>query len=326
MAQLTAEELAKIERLNGILFPYADRRRKEMIARKGRFVHYTSAENALNIIRHRCLWMRNTVCMSDYREVLHGLDALRRFFGRDANRAAFTDALNECFQGVADEAITQFDQSLQANHLGTYIASISEHDDREDAHGRLSMWRAFGNSTARVAMVIKLDLALGKNAKLGAELSPVAYFTEQEFADEVNAVIANIRNNREFLQSIGRPWLLTTVRLMLISAMVGLKHEGFHEEREWRIIHAPWRHTEAHIPSSIETVGGVPQRIFKIPLQNDAEARLTGLDPNELLDRIIIGPTQYPFAMYEAFATALTEVGVVDAAKRIVISQIPVRT
>jgi hypothetical protein len=47
MAQLTAEELAKIDRLNGILFPYADRRRKEMIARKGRFVHYTSAENAL---------------------------------------------------------------------------------------------------------------------------------------------------------------------------------------------------------------------------------------------------------------------------------------
>lgn len=53
---------------------------------------------------------------------------------------------------------------------------------------------------------------------------------------------------------------------------------------------------------------------------------MTGLDPNELLDRIVIGPTPYPFAMHEAFASALTDAGVVDAGKRIVISQIPVRT
>ena len=58
----------------------------------------------------------------------------------------------------------------------------------------------------------------------------------------------------------------------------------------------------------------------------DAEAGLTGLDPNELLDRIIIGPTPYPFAMYEAFASALTDAAVVDAGKRIGSSQIPVRT
>ena len=45
-------------------------------------------------------------------------------------------------------------------------------------------------------------------------------------------VIANIRHNRELLQSIGRPTLLATVRVMPISAMVGLKHEGYHEERQ----------------------------------------------------------------------------------------------
>jgi hypothetical protein len=326
MAQLTAEELAKIDRLNGILFPYADRKRKEVIARKGRFVHYTSAENALNIIRHRCLWMRNTVCMSDYREVHHGYDALRRYFGDSANRDTFAAALNGCSPGIAEEAIAQFDQAVTANQLLTYIASISEHDDREDTHGRLSMWRAFGNSTARVAMVIKLDLALGKNTTLGAELSPVAYFTDQEFAHHLNGVIANIRDNQQFLQSIGRPWLLATVQIMLTSAMVCLKHEGFHEEREWRLVHAPARHTDKHLRPSIESVAGVPQRIFRLPLKSDAEAGLTGLDPNELLDRIIIGPTQYPFAMYEAFVSALTDAGVVDAGKRIVISQIPVRT
>jgi hypothetical protein len=105
-----------------------------------------------------------------------------------------------------------------------------------------------------------------------------------------------------------------------------LKHEGFDEEREWRVIHSPTRHSPEHIRSSIELVAGVPQRIYKIFLRSDAEAGLTGLNPDELIDRIIIGPTQYPFAMYDAFVSALSDVGVSDAANRVTISQIPVRT
>jgi hypothetical protein len=124
------------------------------------------------------------------------------------------------------KAIAKFDQALQNTQLQTYITSISQHDDREDAHGRLSMWRAFGNATARVAIVIKLDLGFGKNLSLGAELSPVAYFTDQELAHELNTVIANIQDNQEFLRSIDRSWLLATVHTMLASAIVCLKHEG----------------------------------------------------------------------------------------------------
>jgi hypothetical protein len=271
--------------------------------------------------------MQNTVCMTDYREVHHGYDALRRYFGDNANREVFTTALNGCSVGLAEEAIAKFDQALQNTQLQTYITSISQHDDREDAHGRLSMWRAFGNSTARVAIVIKLDLELGKNLSLGAELSPVAYFTDQELAHELSTVIANIQNNQEFLRSIDRSWLLATVHTMLASAIVCLKHEGFDEEREWRVIHSPARHSATdHIRSSIEVVAGVPQRIYKIMLRSDTEAGLTGLNPDELIDRIIIGPTQYPFAMYEAFVSALADIDVADAAKRVFISQIPVRT
>jgi hypothetical protein len=59
-----------------------------------------------------------------------------------------------------------------------------------------------------------------------------------------------------------------------------------------------------HVYSSIEVVGGVPQRVHKIPLRSDAAAGLTDLALNELLDRIIIGPTQFPWAMYEAFVSS----------------------
>jgi hypothetical protein len=39
----------------------------------------------------------------------------------------------------------------------TFITSIFEHDDSDDLHGRLSMWRALGMSTARVAIVFKVS-------------------------------------------------------------------------------------------------------------------------------------------------------------------------
>ena len=151
----------------------------------------------------------------------------------------------------------------------------------------------------------------GKNMTLGAELSPVTYFTEGEFASELNAVVANIAANQEFLQSIDPAMLQAQLHAMLVSAMVCLKHEGFHEEREWRVIHSPARHPGEHIHSSIEVIGGLPQRVYKVPLRSDTEAGLTGLNPSEMIDRIIIGPTQYPFAMFDAL---------------VLISQIPVRT
>jgi len=88
--------------------------------------------------------------MSDYREVNHGLDALNRYFGNALSKQAFDDALNGCCGGLAEEAFRLFNRWWQTTQLQTYITSISEHDDREDVHGRLSMWRAFGNSTARV--------------------------------------------------------------------------------------------------------------------------------------------------------------------------------
>jgi hypothetical protein len=270
--------------------------------------------------------MRNTTCMSDYREVSHGHDALNRFFAIDGSREAFHAAVNGCFPNLAEETLWHLAQSRQTAQLQTYTTSISEHDNREDAHGRLSMWRAFGSSSARVAMVIRVDLDIGKNISLGAELSPVAYFTDQEFAIQLNKVIANIRENQEYLRGIERQVLQAQLSAMLASAAICLKHEGFHEEREWRVIHSPTRHSAEHIQFSIEVIGGLPQRVYKIPLRSSAEAGITGLDPDELIDRVIIGPTQYPFAMFDAFVSVLTDAGVREAANRVVISQIPVRT
>ena len=85
-------------RLEGVFMPYA-RRQRDGLYDSGakpaaRFVHYTSAEAALKIIESKRVWMRNTTCMADYREVQHGFEILQRFFSDEKIKKEFYAALD----------------------------------------------------------------------------------------------------------------------------------------------------------------------------------------------------------------------------------------
>jgi hypothetical protein len=234
--------------------------------------------------------------------------------------------LNECQPGIAEEVLNVFNQLWQNTQLNVYLASISEHDRNEDFHGRLSMWRAFGDGTgARVALVFKLPMLVQADPVLPLILGKVGYFNDQQLANELDTVINNIRNNREFLGNLPRQTLIGSTFGMLLTHVVTLKHEGFHEEKEWRIIYFPTLMPSDHIESSIQVVGGIPQRVYEIPLENNAAAGIA-LGVVDLLDRVIIGPSQFPIAMYDAFVEELNKAGVRDTRSRVFASQIPVRT
>jgi len=94
--------------------------------------------------------------MSDYLEVQHGLEIIKKFFFDKKKADSFIAALDACSPGVAGEAIEAFNRRENDIYLSTYIASISEHDEKEDSHGRLSMWRAFGDNSVRVGIVFRV--------------------------------------------------------------------------------------------------------------------------------------------------------------------------
>jgi hypothetical protein len=79
--------------------------------------------------------------------------------------------------------------------------------------------------------------------------------------------------------------------------------------------------------SSIKVIGGVPQRIYELPVDETVAPTLAGLEFSRIFDRLIIGPSQYPLPMCEAFAAALTKAGVPQepAKQRLFISGIPIR-
>jgi Protein of unknown function (DUF2971) len=324
-------EIQTAIRLEGIFMPHArkqrdDHHRKESNEVGARFVHYTSAENALSIIRSKRLWMRNATCMSDFREVEHGFDILRNFFSVLETRNTFVTALDLCAPGAAMEALTRFDQWWPNIRSRIFVASLSEHCSKEDRHGRLSMWRAFGNSPARVAIVIRVPKFSGAAVAMNLIFSPVAYLTEEEARDVLNEVVRNIGQNVEFLRSIDRQVLVAMVFNMVLAAVTCLKHEGFSEEQEWRAIYSPLHAPSDLMESSTEVIGGVPQMVYKIPLDATKSPIVAEIDLFTMFDRLILGPTSYPLAMADAFVDALRSAGVADAEHRVFASLIPIRT
>lgn len=333
---LTPELIELSVRLEAIFMPQSKRQRDAAYAKlkqsgnfqedeELRFVHYTSAEAALAIIRSKRVWMRNTTCMSDYREVQHGFDILSKFFADKSKTAAFVSALDACVPNAAQEAINLFNRWWTGIRFSTYITSISEHDKSEDLHGRLSMWRAFGGNAVRVALVLKVPRVSQGSLALNLLFSPVAYLTEEEVHAVIQEVIHNVRLNCDFLARVDRAVIVHSVFYVFVAAVTCLKHEGFREEREWRAIYTPKLRPSPLMESNIETVATVPQLVYKMPLDVTASPYLADLDFVRIFDRLIIGPSSYPWVMFESFAAELAKAGVSDPTNRVWNSNIPIR-
>lgn len=327
---MTPEQIELNMRLESIFTPSARRLRDAIYSKpeNARFVHYTSAEAAMKIIQTKRLWLRNIKCMSDYSEAQHGYTLLNEFFHNEANKTEFVSTLDSCLPSVALKAVAKFDEWWRDIQFNTYVASISEHDaPTEDRHGRLSMWRGFGGSkSARVAIVLRIPAISTATVPVNVFFNPVVYQNKDKVYAEIKEVIENVKNNREFLSSMDESRLIACVFNMLVSGVTCSKHEGFHEEREWRAIYIPRIWHSDFTERMIETIDGIPQIIYRLPLDATFSDNLAHLDFVSLFDRLVIGPSQYSFAQVDAFIEALIHAGVLDADKRVVFSGIPIRT
>jgi hypothetical protein len=323
-------------RLEGILMPEVRRQRNALYATNSnpRFVHYTRAEAALEIIKKKRLWLRNATAMVDFREVEHGFDFLSKWFNAGDNRARFVAAFDAVHPGAALEAITKFDEMWKRADFGvrgqTYIASVSVHDPSEDSHGRLSMWRAFGaDAAARVALVFNVPPLSGAADFLQCIFSPVAYLNEERAHQIIEEIIVNVGREQDLLRTVPYDRIVNLIYFTFALAAVCVKREGFREEQEWRIIYLPGFYPPPNPPlieREIVTIGGVPQPIYKFPLDARVAPEIASLDVAAMFDRLIIGPARLPFVMHQAFKETLEAAGVDDAASRVIASTIPIRS
>lgn len=306
-----------------VFFPHAARRGEAVLKNGHRFVHYTSAEVATSILKNREVWMRNSTTMNDFMEVEYGLQCLKAAYDGLPSQL-FNSVLSSCFSGAEDELRDRFNAWLPGMKAETYLTCFSEHSDSENELGRLSMWRAYGGQTG-VALVLNAAPFFDETDVLKAYSSPVGYFTQEGFASHFLEVAKSLEANRDVLILLGRERVFHVLFNVLRFSVQCTKHPGFQEEREWRVIYVPSMHPSDKIKTSVECVRGTPQVIYKIPLKNHPEEGLLGLEIPELLERIIIGPSQHPQVLYQAFFKLLKDAGVQYPQDRIVVSDIPLR-
>lgn len=321
------ENISKL--LEKIFMNYAVLKRQDFLYKKLKFVHYTSAENALSIIKNKEFWLRNAKCMNDYNEIQHGHEMLIRYFENSAsniNRARFIDVFDSIQKDIALKTFSKFDEWWNRVNYNTFIGSISEHMENESVFGRLSMWRAYGKNSAKAALI--LNIPLEDSASLGLEnvfLIPVSYFDENELEATLNCISANVASNLDFLKTVSVEKIENILFLTLVMLSVSLKHKGFSEEREWRVVYLPLLYGASSIKETIEVISGIPQKVCKIELVDCPEKGASGLGVEKLISEVLIGPTEYPSAIFDAFSDILGHAGVENAWERVKVSNIPLR-
>jgi hypothetical protein len=314
---------AEQERVMRIIFPHAMDERALVMERKAKFVHYTRAEAALNIINSKSIWLRKPQWMNDYREIEHGRECLIQAYRESPGGKRFAAAVDKAFPGIMTKITTVFDSWIGEYQRNTYVACLSIHDDAENYTGRLSMWRAYGNNVG-VALVVKSGPFTEVSGALGAYSSPVAYLHQDGVNAHFDRIASAIEGDLEFFKTHTEDHIQYMIHEAFRFAMICNKHPGFAEEKEWRVIYSPARDDKKILIKATEIIGGVPQPVFKIPLK--ALPGYEGIALPAFIDRVIIGPARFPEALRESFTTALEVAGVQDAGAKVVVSEIPLRT
>lgn len=304
-----------------------------------RMAHYTSAEAAISIIREGRIRLRNARLMNDDAEMVHALELMddhlgvslpqTREFWRSIDRytGGRAEELRKLYAGWSHNLVTR-----------TFITSVSEHDDDEDKPGeeigRLSMWRAYGGPVP-VALIVKASYLKSNTGALGAFSFPVAYWTADEakkcFAEVMGSFLALTPAELDVVPS---QEVFNGVFYGLQTIALSLKHPGFREEREWRIVYRPDfqpclqdENNEPLVKPDIATIKSIPQNVYWLPLKNSPRHGIEGIAPADLIDRVMVGPCPLDASLATQYALrqVLREAGIPDADKKVCASHTPFR-
>jgi hypothetical protein len=310
-----------MDKLGAIFHPYIREKRIGAQSSLQRFAHYTSADAATKILKNGEVWLRKSSVMNDFSEIEFGINCLLSAWNSPAG-TRFKNLLGKVSSTLPQEVEASFGNKIPAIRFNTFLSSISEHDEKENKLGRLSMWRAYGN----VALILNPAIFFVEtNNALQCYANPVSYHTLASFEVQFNEMVGRCEYDLDYLKGQGQAVLYTWVMFLLNQYAICTKHCGFSEEREWRILHDPSPIASPLIRKEVEVVHNVAQPVVKLKLENLPELGVSNLNIASLVERIIIGPTQYPTVQREAFATLLEQNGVTDPYSRIEMSDIPLR-
>jgi hypothetical protein len=220
-----------IYKLARIFQPYHNERAEKLNTPESTklFAHYTSAENALNIIKGRQLWMRNAGVMNDFSEIGHGQQVLASILqnGGDAKMRAVLDMVDD---GMGQRVLDAYKETLFHVRETVFMTSLCEQDSNS-FYGKLSMWRAYGGPVSGVALLFKNHIAnLQPETELNLALLPIFYGDNSRYVSVFDVFVEALAAELEFLKSVPAGLVEASAVAALQYASYTIKHRAFEEE------------------------------------------------------------------------------------------------
>lgn len=198
--------------------------RKDIWALYPRICHYTRYDTVFKIIESRAIWATHFSHLNDTSEL---------YYSEDLISQAVHEQLKKDFVISLEEVRDLLRRTLYAGvEEGVYLTSFCKlNAQSKENDGILSMWRSYGNDGCYIEFDSKLiDESL---VSVDGVFDEVFYHgiddRQQEYAD-LAAEIAH--KTIQLIEGIKEQGLL--VPFMKLAPM--LKHPGFHEEKEVRLV------------------------------------------------------------------------------------------
>lgn len=269
--------------------------------------HYTDYDGAKGIIENKSLWMTKLSYLNDKSELKLAIDLFRASANELVKRIEGDEK-----KGLLVETAHQL-QSFQETNI--CVASFCENEDL------LSQWRSYGNGGACVALGFNAKLLKGLSNKGLMNLWRCVYKPHEQkriIDDLINILMRSydvINSTRDTCEDWNKAKsdLIGSFNTTFLRVAPVIKNHHFHEEKEWRIITASKPYTDKNWFSRISN--------NRVSQYYRLDFGLLDKGVYELLDGIIIGPTEEPRLVSEAFMVLLYKAGY--KRKNIGYSQIP---
>jgi hypothetical protein len=231
--------------------------------------HYTDASGLVGILQSKSLFATHYRCLNDLTEAAIINDLLKPIL--EAEIADITPKLiklgwlKQEFYGEYGKAGHQMQADAMLSSITTvidrvspfFVISFCRHPPESDdfKHGLLSQWRGYsdGGGFAIEFDEDAIDAAMNaENDKFvyGASKTSDVYYSEfekvfdpEKFKGLAGAMIAHLFGKRDISDVTGRKSIDEAVR-DFVHAAPFLKHPGFSEEKEYRMVLAPVRKTK----------------------------------------------------------------------------------
>ena len=292
-----------------------------------KFSHYTSAFSALEILKSRRIWMRNSISMNDYSEIIYGRKCLMDCWKDHDIGGRLKSNLSKINAHTESNIDNFLSGSEKPREALTYIISVSEHrntDPYESIYGRLSMWRAYGGDTS-VAIILDTMPIILKNKSIDTTAMPVFYETQDQFKERFKKMVLRIENNISFLNNFNVDIISHMLCQHFHYSILSTKHPAFQEEKEWRIAFSPYIDKNDNIECTTETINGIPQLLYKLDIDKLCSESICNYDINKFIDGVMIGPNANPLLIASAFVHEIKRFYPGNPYDKIKISEIPLR-